>query len=95
MDEWAARWKRNEDYPDCLACGSLNTKEHHFMQSWCRGKKKFESELLCMDCYMFSWRSYSDPDFKTPEDFQKQLWEEMVIEHNERMKIEGERHAVV
>ena len=37
--------------------------EHHFMQTWCRGKKQFESELLCNDCHMFSWRSYSDPDF--------------------------------
>ena len=32
VDEWAARWKRNEDFPDCLSCGSLNTKEHHFTQ---------------------------------------------------------------
>ena len=33
------------------------------MQTWCRGKKQFESEILCTDCHMFSWRSYSDPDF--------------------------------
>jgi len=32
VDEWSCRWKRNEDFPDCLACGSLNTKEHHFIQ---------------------------------------------------------------
>merc|ERR1711934_1201880 len=32
VDEWSARWKRNDDFPDCLACGSLNTKEHHFIQ---------------------------------------------------------------
>ena len=30
--EWSARWKRNDDFPDCLNCGSLNTKEHHFIQ---------------------------------------------------------------
>ena len=88
---WAARWKRNDDYPDCLACGSMNTKEHHFMQAWCRGKKKFESEILCMDCYMFSWRSYCDPDFETPEYHQKKLWERIVEEHTEKMRIEGPR----
>ena len=32
VDEWASRWKRNEDFPDCLSCGSKNTKEHHFTQ---------------------------------------------------------------
>lgn len=67
VDEWSSRWKRNDRFPDCLACGSTATKEHHFMQSWCRGKKQFESELLCTDCHMFSWRSYSDPDFMLPE----------------------------
>lgn len=46
-------------------------KEHHFMQTWCRGKKQFESELLCTDCHMFSWRSYSDPDFMLPEEYDK------------------------
>lgn len=30
--EWAARWKRSEEFPDCLACGSSNTKEHAFTQ---------------------------------------------------------------
>lgn len=47
-------------------------------QTWCRGKKKWESELLCMDCYAFSWRSYSDPDFKTPEDYEREKWEAMM-----------------
>ena len=32
FDEWSANWKRNDDFPDCLCCGSKNTKEHHFVQ---------------------------------------------------------------
>jgi hypothetical protein len=78
VDEWTSRWKRNERFPDCLACGGAATKEHHFMQTWCRGKKQFESETLCMDCHMFSWRSYSDPDFLLPEEYDKVRWEKMV-----------------
>jgi hypothetical protein len=78
VDEWSAGWKRNDRFPDCLACGSTATKEHHFMQTWCRGKKQFESELLCNDCHMFSWRSYSDPDFMLPEEYDKVRWERMV-----------------
>lgn len=35
------------------------------LQTWCRGKKKWESETLCLDCHCFSFRSYCDPDFKT------------------------------
>ena len=31
--EWSSRWKRNDDFPECLNCGSLNTKEHHFIQA--------------------------------------------------------------
>ena len=34
VDEWAKRWKRNDDFPECLSCGSKNTKEHHFTQVW-------------------------------------------------------------
>ena len=75
VDEWSQYWKRNEDYPDCLACGSLNTKEHHFIQTWCRGKKKFESETLCLDCHLYSWRSYADPDFMYPEEYEKEKWQ--------------------
>ena len=48
------------------------------MQTWCRGKKQFESESLCMDCHMFTWRSYSDPDFMLPEEYDKVRWEKMV-----------------
>ena len=48
------------------------------MQTWCRGKKQFESEILCNDCHMFSWRSYSDPDFMLPEEYDKVRWERMV-----------------
>lgn len=32
VDEWASRWKRNDDFPVCLKCGSNDTKEHHFTQ---------------------------------------------------------------
>ncbi len=53
-------------------------REFSIMQTWCRGKKKWESELLCMDCYSFSWRSYSDPDFKTPEEYEREKWESMM-----------------
>jgi hypothetical protein len=28
------------------------------VQTWCRGKKKFESETLCCDCNSWSWRAY-------------------------------------
>lgn len=78
IDEWSCRWKQNDRFPECLACGSESTKEHHFMQTWCRSKKAFESETLCLDCHMFSWRSYSDPDFLTPEEYDKIRWENMV-----------------
>ena len=48
------------------------------MQTWCRGKKKWESELLCMDCHSFTWREYCDPDFKTPEQYEKEKWEQLM-----------------
>ena len=44
-------------------------------QTWCRGKKKWESECLCLECHCFSFRSYCDPDFKTPEDYEKERWQ--------------------
>lgn len=44
-------------------------------QTWCRGKKKWESECLCLDCHSFSFRSYRDPDFKTPEEYEKDRWQ--------------------
>ena len=81
--EWSAHWKRNEDLQACLACGSCNTKEHHFIQTWCRGKKKWESETLCEDCHLFSFRSYEDPDFKTPEEYEKEKWETFVSQPEE------------
>lgn len=84
IDEWTSRWKRNDDFPDCLSCGSKNTKEHHFNQTWCRGLKKWESELLCLDCHMFSWRSYADPDFLAPEEYEKIKWEKMLEEQAEK-----------
>lgn len=78
FEEWSRNWKRNDDLPDCGCCGSKNTKEHHFIQVWCRGAKKWESEIFCLDCYMFTWRSYSDPDFKTPEEVEKERWNALV-----------------
>ncbi|CAK0783986.1 hypothetical protein CVIRNUC_007189 [Coccomyxa viridis] len=78
VSEWSARWKRNDDFPDCLQCKGTNTKEHHFTQTWCRGKKLWESELLCLDCHHFSWRSYKDPDFKTPEEFERDRWDAII-----------------
>jgi hypothetical protein len=32
VEEWAARWKRNDDFPNCLGCGGSDTKEHFFTQ---------------------------------------------------------------
>ena len=40
--------------------------------------KKWESELLCLACHSFSWRSYCDPDFKTPEQYEKERWEALI-----------------
>ena len=51
--------QRNDDFPDCLACGSMRTREHHFRQEWCRGNKSWTAESLCLDCHCFSWRSYT------------------------------------
>lgn len=48
------------------------------MQTWCRGKKLWESELLCMDCHNFTWRAYKDPDFKTPEEYEREKWEAII-----------------
>jgi 5-methylcytosine-specific restriction endonuclease McrA len=78
VEEWSARWKRNDDFPECLNCGSHSTKEHYFTQTWCRGKKVWESETLCQDCHHFSFRSYKDPDFKTPEQYEKERWTQLV-----------------
>lgn len=48
------------------------------MQTWCRGKKHWESELLCLDCHKFTWRAYRDPDFKTPEEYDREKWEALI-----------------
>jgi len=50
---------QRNDFPDCLACGSLRTREHHFRQEWCRGTKSWTAESLCLDCHCFSWRAYT------------------------------------
>jgi len=78
VEEWASRWKKNEAFPECLHCGGAATKEHAFTQTWCRGKKRWDSEAVCMDCHMFSRRQYCDPDFKTPEDYEKERWAGLV-----------------
>jgi hypothetical protein len=51
---------------------------HLDVQTWCRAKKKWESETLCLDCHGYSWREYCDPDFKTPEDYEKERWTALV-----------------
>ena len=72
--------RSNDDLPDCLACGSVRTREHHFSQSWCRGKRQWESETLCDDCHAFSFRRYSDPDFLKPEEYEKHRWALLVAD---------------
>jgi len=32
VEEWSARFRRSEEFPECLACGGSNTKEHAFTQ---------------------------------------------------------------
>lgn len=81
--EWAARFAHNDDFPECSACGSTDTKEHHFVQTWCRGKKKWTSEVVCLDCHAFTLRDYVDPDFLTPEEHMKQLWRDIVKENQQ------------
>ena len=34
---------------------------------------------------MWSWRSYADPDFLTPEEYDKLRWEKLVAEHAAQM----------
>jgi hypothetical protein len=70
----------NNDFPDCLSCGSLDTKEHHFVQQWCRGNKKWESEAFCTQCHAWSWRSYADPEFLMPEEYEKLKWDGIAME---------------
>lgn len=50
-------------------------------QTWYRGKRFWESEAYCLDCAFFSYRGYRDPDFETPEQFEKRRWTELVAEH--------------
>lgn len=83
-----------EDFRSCLACGSLNTKEHHFIQTWCRGNRKWESEILCLDCYSFSWRSYKDPEFSTPQEYEKERWHKMIKNTQARFTKTGEEVSV-
>ncbi|KAK3266984.1 hypothetical protein CYMTET_24425 [Cymbomonas tetramitiformis] len=88
VNEWSAAWKRNNDFPDCLSCGGKHTVEHHFSQTWTRGKKKWESEALCMDCHMFSWREYCDPDFLAPEEYEKAKWDKTITAYADKVAAE-------
>ncbi len=88
----ACVFQRNDDFPDCLSCGSLRTREHHFRQEWCRGTKKWTAEALCLDCHAWSWRSYSDPGFMVGEDYEKLMWEKVTAQ-NAAFKLE--RRAVL
>ncbi|KAF8068161.1 EP0 [Scenedesmus sp. PABB004] len=73
-DEWAARFRRSAEFPECLACGGANTREHAFSQTWCRGKCAWEAESLCLDCLAFSHRAARDPEWKAPEQHEKERW---------------------
>lgn len=75
VEEWAARWRRSDEFGSCLACGGDNTREHAFSQTWCRGQRVWEAESLCLDCHRFSWRHYSDPGFTTPAAADKAYWQ--------------------
>lgn len=75
IEEWSARWKPNPDFPDCGNCGlAAHTREHHFVQTWCRGKKTWEAESLCVACGACTRREYRDPDFQTPEQVDAAAW---------------------
>jgi hypothetical protein len=146
--EYFGRFKTSPEFPECLACGGANTKEHAFSQArgagggrgggrrpsasarallaartslrsaargalphaplqahwlpsipcrpcpllapsfpsplprqtWCRGKRVWEAESVCLDCLQFSHRAYRDPDFQTPEEFEKERWQRLVAE---------------
>lgn len=45
------RAQRNDDFPECLCCGSTRTKEHHFVQEWCRSAKTWSAESFCETCH--------------------------------------------
>ena len=45
--------QRNDDFPECLACGSKSTKEHHFFAQFARSAYRWESECFCADCHMW------------------------------------------
>jgi hypothetical protein len=78
--EYFGRFKTSPEFPECLACGGTNTKEHAFSQTWCRGKRVWEAESVCLDCLQFSHRAYRDPDFQMPEEFEKERWQRLVAE---------------
>jgi hypothetical protein len=82
--------QRNDDFPDCLACGSLATKEHHFVQTWCRGECQWTAESLCTTCHSWSWRSYFSPAFLTAEDNEKFRMEKFVSTHGRQMEVRRE-----
>ena len=42
---------------------------------------------------MFSWRSYEDPDFLLPEEYDKIRWEKMIKENKEKKAKEAAEKA--
>jgi len=95
VEEWAARWNPNPEYQECLACGSMNTKEHHFQQTWVLSRKQWDAESLCLDCLKFSWRFYKDPDFKTPRQLELEKWATLMENATKWLEeTTGERPAV-
>lgn len=47
INEWARDWKTNPDFKECAACGSINTKEHHFVQV----RRKIKERDICIHIY--------------------------------------------
>ena len=74
--------QRNDDFPDCLACGSMRTREHHFRQEWSRGTQSWTAESLCLDCHCFSYRSYTDPEFLVSEEREKLMWNKLLVQND-------------
>lgn len=48
-NEYFGRFKTSPEFPQCLACGGTNTKEHYFTQTWCVGG---EDEITYVATYV-------------------------------------------
>lgn len=42
------RWKRNEDFPECLGCKGSNTREHYFTQASSRPCGSVTSAIIIL-----------------------------------------------